>query len=120
MDGLASATLDRVIEIASKQSGIPKLKLSAMSAIYQDIGMTGDDVDHFVEQLRREFGCSACEWPWARFTNLSEPTILSLPRFVWQLFTWLQRGSFHNLQRYEHLTLGHIAVAIDRGEWFEP
>jgi hypothetical protein len=120
LDGLGSATLDRVIQIAGTQSGIPKHKLSATSAIYQDVRMAGDDVNEFVERLQRELGCDAYQWPWTRFTNLSEPTILSLPHFVWQLFTWAKRGSFHDYERYERLNLGHIAAVIDCGEWFEP
>ena len=82
--------------------------------------MTGDDVDEFVEQLHREFSCDASRWPWERFTNLSEPTVLSLPRFIWELITWPKRGMFHNPERYKRLELGHIASVIDYGEWFEP
>jgi hypothetical protein len=114
------STLDRLMAIVSKQSGIPMAKLTANSALYQDVRMTGDDVDEFIERLSSQFGGDILGWPWGRFTNLSEPTILDLPRFIWQLFTWQKRGSLHDLSRYERLELGHIAAVIDRGEWFEP
>lgn len=82
--------------------------------------MTGDDVDEFAERLKVGFGCEVELWPWSAFTNLSEPTILDFPRFLWQFLTWPQRGAFHKLDRYRRLELGHVAAVIDRGEWFEP
>ncbi len=114
-------TLTGVIEIASEQSGIPTSKLSAASAIDQDIRISGDDVTEFVETLAREFGEQVWQWPWQRYACLDEGLSPLFPfMLLWQLASWPWRGSFAYPSRYERLELGHIAAVIDRGQWFEP
>ena len=120
MDGLASPTLDRVIAIVSKHSGVRVEKLSSSSAIDQDVRIVGDDVTELVEALAAEFGKYVWQWPWQRFAQLNEGLSLFFPfMLVWQLVSWLFRGSFEYPSTYERLELGHIAAVIDRGEWFE-
>ena len=121
MDGLASATLDRVIEIVSQHAGIRKERLSVTSAIDQDVGISGDDVTEIAQALASEFGEQVCQWPWRRFAHLDEGLSLLFPfMLTWQLFTWPFRRSFVYPSPFERLELGHIAAVIDRGNWFEP
>ena len=114
-------TLSRVLEIASEHSGVPVGRLSALSAIDQDIGIAGGDVTDLAEALAKEFGENVWQWPWQRFAILDEGlSLLFLPMLFWQLVTWPFRGSFEYPSPFERLELGHIAAVIDRGEWFEP
>lgn len=116
-----SASLARVIELASLQSGIPVAKLSPTSAIDQDMGMSGGDVSDFAEALSTEFGKKVWEWPWSRFAMLDEGLGCLFPiALTWQLVTWPLRGSFEYPSGLERLELGHIAAVIEKGEWFEP
>ena len=81
-----SASLARVIELASLQSGIPVAKLSPTSAIDQDMGMSGGDVSDFAEALSTEFGKKVWEWPWSRFAMLDEGLGCLFPiALTWQL-----------------------------------
>ncbi len=121
MDGLSASTLDRVRQIVSKHSGVRIEKLSAASAIDQDVSISGDDVTELAEALAKEFGEHVWQWPWQRFAELSEGLSLLFPfMLVWQLIWWPIRGSFNHPSPFERLELGHIAAVIDRGEWFEP
>ena len=114
-------TLARVIAIASMQSGIPEHALWAGSAIDQDLGMSGGDVTAFVETLAREFGDEVWQWPWQRFALLDEGlSLLFTIMLIWQLLTWPFRGLFEYPNPYERLDLGHIARAIENGQWVEP
>ena len=116
-----SAVLDRVVVIAAKQSGIPSKRLSAVSAVDQDMRISGDDVTEFAEALAQEFGDQVWQWPWQRFANLSEGLPLTFPIIlIWQLITWPFRGAFEYPSPYERLELGHIAAVIERGHWVEP
>lgn len=115
------STLDRVIEIASSESGIPIARLSGASAVDQDMGMSGDDVTDFASQLADEFGELVWQWPWQRFVVLSEGLGCFFPvGLTWQLISWPFRGSFSYPSKLERLELGHIAAVIDNGAWFEP
>lgn len=120
MDGVSASTLDRVRHIVSKHSGVRLEKLSAASAIDQDVGISGDDVTELAEALAKEFGEHVWQWPWQRFAELSEPSMLIVPYFVWRLLTWPFRGRLFDPSPFERLELGHIAAVIDQGEWFEP
>lgn len=113
-------TLDRVIQIVSKHSGIKPEKLSATSAIDQDVRISGDDVTELAEALAREFGEQVWQWPWQRFAELSEPHLFTGVWFFWRLLTWPIRGRIFDPSPFERLELGHIAAMIDRGRWFEP
>ena len=81
----------------------------------------GDDLVDFVERLEERFGSWVWEWPWQRFTQLSEGLSLLFPfMLLWQLVTWPIRGSFSYPSAYERLELGHIATVLEAGEWIEP
>jgi hypothetical protein len=115
------SALERVVEIVSDHSGIPVTKLSARSAIDQDIGISGDDVNELAEALAAEFGDQVWQWPWQRFAELNEGLSLLFPfMLVWQLLTWPVRGSFEYPSPFARLELGHIAKVIDAGQWLEP
>jgi hypothetical protein len=113
-------TLERVIDIVAYQSGIRRERLTAHSAIDQDVGISGDDITALAEAFAKQFGDHVWQWPWQRFCELSEPSALIFPYFIWRLITWPFRGRLFDPSRFERLELGHIAAVIDRGEWFEP
>ncbi|MDG2005016.1 MAG: hypothetical protein P8J20_16960 [Novosphingobium sp.] len=116
-----SATFERVIEIVSWQSGIPAAKLSATSAIDQDVRISGDDVAEFVDALADEFGDHVLHWPWERFACLVEGLSPLFPfELIWLLLTWPFRGRFFEPSGCDRLELGHIAAVIEKGHWFEP
>ncbi|MBX9883637.1 MAG: hypothetical protein K2X68_01565 [Novosphingobium sp.] len=116
-----SPTLVRVIEIVTEHSGIRRDRLSASSALDQDVRISGDDVTELVEALAREFGEQVWQWPWQRFALLDEGlSPFFLFQLTWQLVTWPFRGSFEYPSPYERLELGHIAKVIDAGHWLEP
>lgn len=115
-----SDTLFRVIDIVAYHSGVPASKLTATSAIDQDVRISGEDIDELVGALAKEFGGDVWRWPWQRFAELSEPGAHMLPYFIWRLLTWSFRGRLFDPSSFERLDLGHIAAVIDRGEWFEP
>ncbi len=115
-----ASTLDRVIEITAERTGVRRDRLSASSAIDQDIRIAGDDIDELAEALAAEFGEQVWQWPWARFANLNEPHLFTGFFFMWRLLTWLIRGRIFDPSPYERLELGHIAKVIDAGHWLEP
>jgi hypothetical protein len=112
------SVLDRVIARAELMSGAKNL--TASSAIDQDIRISGDDVTEYAEWLAEQFGNDVWQWPWHRFAELSEPSALVVPYFIWRLLTWPIRGRLFDPSPYERLELGHIAAVIEKGEWFEP
>ena len=116
-----SSTFERLRQIAAALSGVNPEKLSPTTAVYQDIGLVGDDVTDFAAALTNEFGDWIWSWPWERFAQLDERLSLLFPVMLfWQLISWPFRGSFEYPDAYERLELGHIAAVIDNGEWFEP
>lgn len=116
---MVGRTLDRVIKIATDESGAKGLH--AGSAIDQDIKISGGDVTDFAEALAEEFGDEVLQWPWQRFALLDDGLSLLFPfALVWQLVSWPFRGSFEYPSPYERLELGHIAAVIEKGEWFDP
>jgi hypothetical protein len=121
LDDLSASTLDRVRQIVSKHCGMRLEKLTANSAIDQDLRISGDDVTELAGALAKEFGEHVWQWPWQRFASLDEGLSPLFPfMLVWQLLSWPFRGSFEYPSPYERLELGHIAAVIDRGGWFEP
>ena len=115
-----AAVLERVLAIAAEQSGIPAHRLSAVSAVDQDMRISGDDVTEFVQALAHQFGDQVWEWPWDRFANQSEPHLFTGFLFIWRLLTWPIRGLLFDPSPYERLELGHIARVIEKGHWAEP
>jgi hypothetical protein len=115
-----TTVLETVIALTAKQTGLPPEKLGARSAIYQDIGLCGDDVGIFVAALADVHGEQVRGWPWARFTNLSEPNLwTALGALVKVPYRMLRRRRDQR-SRYERLELGHIAAVIESGHWHEP
>ena len=115
------AIVDRVIAIASQQSGISLKKISGRSAVDQDLQLSGDDVTEFAEALVLEFGDQVWAWPWQRFAQLDEGISILFPFMaIWQLLRWPITGRFSNPSPFERLELGHIAEVIEKGEWFDP
>ena len=100
--------------------GVPAAKLTAASAIDQDVKISGDDIDELVEALAKDFGKQVSTWPWQRFAELNESHLFTGFWLIWRLLTWPIRGRVFDASRFERLELGHIAAVIDRGEWFEP
>lgn len=118
---MTSSTLSRVLEIVSDHSGVPATRLSARSAIDQDIKISGGDVTELAELLAGGFGDFVWQWPWQRFALLTEGMSPLAPfALIWQLLTWPFRGRFEYPSPHERLELGHIAAVIEKGEWFEP
>lgn len=116
-----STTLDRVMEIVAAQSGTRRGRLTAASAIDQDVGISGGDVEDLAEALAGEFGEWVWQWPWQRFALLDEGLSLLFPfLLIWQLLTWPVRGSLSYPSPYERLELGHIAKVSEAGHWLEP
>lgn len=115
-----SETRVRIIEIVADPSGIPMAKLTARSAIDQDVKISSDDATELAQTLAKEFGEQVWTWPWQRFAELSEPSALVFPYFIWRLLTWPVRGRLFDPSPFERLELGHIAAVIDGGQWFEP
>ena len=99
---------------------MPAERLDAQSAIDQDVRISGDDVTELAEALANEFGEHVWRWPWQRFAELSEPSALIFPCFIWRLLTWPMRGRLFDPSPFERLELGHIAAVIDCDKWFEP
>ncbi|XUU60204.1 hypothetical protein ACRAQ6_11605 [Erythrobacter sp. HA6-11] len=91
------------------------------SALDQDLGLYGLDVEDFAMKLAERFGNWVWGWPWQRFTQLDEGLSLLFPfMLVWQLVTWPFRGRFSYPSSNERLELGHIAKVLEAGEWIEP
>lgn len=110
-------TLDRVIDIVAAQSGVRRDRLTAASAIDQDIRISGGDVEDLAGALATESGDQVWQWP----TLLDEGVSPLFPfQLVWQLLTWPVRGTFSYPSPYERLELGHIAKVIEAGHWLEP
>jgi hypothetical protein len=115
------STLDEVRDIVSFHSGISLEKLTAQSAIDQDIRIAGEDVTDLAQTLANRYGDQVWQWPWHRFALLDEGLSLWFPvMLIWQLISWPVRGSFEYPSLYERLELGHIAAVIEKGKWFEP
>lgn len=91
------------------------------SAFEQDLRISGDDVDYFVEKLQERYGDWVWTWPWHRFAQLNEGLSALLPfMLVWQLVSWPLRGRFNYPSKFERLELAHIAKVLEAGEWIEP
>ena len=82
-----SATLETIIDIVARQSGVKRSKLNAHSAIDQDVRISGDDIDELAEALAERFGDHVQQWQWHRFAELNETNLLVTPYFVWRLIT---------------------------------
>jgi hypothetical protein len=115
-----TGVLDTVIALASTRSGLPIERLSRDTAIYQDLGMFGDDVEAFIADLARAYGEDVLSWPWARFTNLNEPNLWTAVVALVQLPIRMLKHRPAHSAKYERLELGHIAAVIESGQWHEP
>jgi len=115
-----TAVLEQVVAPTAKHSGLRPEKLGPHSAMYQDIGLGGDDVDFFIAALAGLCGEQVWRWPWQRFTNLSEPHFgTAFMALVKVPLRMLRKRRDHG-SRYERLELGHIAAVIETGLWRDP
>ena len=117
---MSGDVLSRVIAIAAYKSGISARRLAAGSAVYQDLRISGDDVEELAEALAKVFGEHIWKWPWQRFADLNEPHLFTVPIFIWRLITWPVRGRIFDPSPFERLELGHIAKCCEAGHWLEP
>lgn len=108
-----------VMWIAQEWHGIAHA--SPESALKQDLGIYGDDVDEFALKLAERYGEWVADWPWGKFAELSEGVPVTWPfRVFWQLSSWPFRGQFSYADPHERLALSHIAFVLERGEWVDP
>ena len=115
-----STVIESVVALAAKYSGFPPEKVAPHHAIYQDLGLIGNDMKAFIAALAVAHGDPVADWPWRRFTNLNEPNLwtLLLAR-VKVPFRMLRKRRDHS-RRFERLELGHIAAVIETGHWRDP
>jgi hypothetical protein len=112
-------TLSNIISMARQVSGLKSI--NEKTSIDQDLRIAGDDVIEFVDLIAKRYGDEIYQWPWDRFAIMGEGlSPLFLPMLIWQLISWPFRGTFSYPNELEHLTMGHIAKAIDAGHWIEP
>ncbi len=108
-----------VLWLARENHGISNAELD--HAIDHDLHIVGDDAIEFIERLKDRVGEKVWDWPWGRFVELGEGLLAFFPFvLVWQLITWPIRGTFTYPNPKERLTLGHVALVMERGEWIEP
>ena len=101
---------------------------SATSAVTQDLGIFGDDVDDFALKLAERYGDWVAEWPWQEYADLNEGVdprgCLMLPFFPITILLRFVRGqpiiSARHGERLNRLELGHIAKVLEHGEWIDP
>ncbi|UIP05537.1 hypothetical protein LY632_07355 [Erythrobacter sp. SDW2] len=96
------------------------------SAIAQDLGIYGLDIDDFAMKLAERFGAWVFDWPWDRYTELNEGTdvtgCLALPFTPIIALVRMSKGLplRREKQRIERLELRHIARVLEAGEWIDP
>ncbi|NNF93976.1 MAG: hypothetical protein HKM91_05210 [Altererythrobacter sp.] len=96
------------------------------SAVMQDLGIFGDDVDDFALKLAERHGDWVANWPWDEFADLNEGTdvrgCLMLPILPLLLAYRFIRGLplLQPKQKLRRLELAHIAKVLEAGEWSNP
>ena len=121
-----AGALEYVIWVARQWMGAPHAEPS--SAVTQDLGIYGDDVDDFALKLAERYGDWIADWPWDEYADLNEGVsplgCLMLPLFPITIALRIIRGqpiigAKHgaNLKRLE---LHHVAHVLERGEWVDP
>lgn len=113
--------VQQLMSIVSASTGVPLSQLSLITAIDQDLRVSGGDVEDLIHALADVFGAAIYTWPWGRFAEGREGLSLLFPLLLLkQLISWPMRGSFAYPSRCERLEIGHIAKAIAAGHWVEP
>lgn len=102
----------------------------AKTAVCQDAMIFGIDVDEYVDRLEAELGDVARKIPWLHSTDQTnsfrDSAVLLIPfAIVWRLIRWpfLKEPLVRRADPENHpyrLTLRHIALVIEKGEWFDP
>ena len=100
----------------------------ANSAITQDLGIFGDDVDDFALKLAERYGDWVAEWPWQEYADLNEGVdprgCLMLPLFPITILIRIVRGqriiSARHGDHLKRLELRHIAKVLENGEGVDP
>ena len=115
-----AGALEYVLWLARDEFGCRKAH--PCSALDQDLGIVGDDVDDFVEKLAERFGEWVFEWPWERFVCLDEGIPILAPFiFLWEFLRLPWRDTaLPKKDHMERLELAHIAKVLEHGEWVEP
>ena len=111
---------ESVIALAARHSGFPLEQVTPHHAIYQDLGLIGDDMKAFIAALAVAHGDHVAGWPWRRFTNLNEPTLWTALLALVKVPLRMLRKRRDHASRYERLELGHIAAVIESGQWHNP
>jgi hypothetical protein len=114
-----SPLLERVAEIAVSVGLANANGCRSTAAVHQDLGITGDEGEAFVEALCAEFGDWIAEWPWERFVDFNEPPADLGPR-IWKFLRLPNPETAFPGYTQARLELGHIAVVIKKGQWFDP
>jgi hypothetical protein len=79
------------------------------TAIYQDMGLGGDDAGELLDEIHARFGTS--------FSSLNFPDYFpNESEVMW--CHWAKKLGFR--QNFKRLTVAHLVAVIERGEWFEP
>lgn len=113
-----------VLWVAHEEHGC--LAATPESALTQDLGITGLDVDDFALKLAERYGEWVADWPWHRYTDLNEGTdvrgCLLLPFLPLMLLYRVlrRRVLFPQDGELGRLELGHIAKVLEAGEWVDP
>jgi len=83
--------------------------ISRSAAIYQDLGIAGDDAYELFGMISARFGTSfqGFDWP-SYFPNETEGLF----------FYWAAKMGLRDKKR-RTLTVGHLLAVIERGTWFE-
>ena len=92
------------------------------SALDQDLGIIGDDVDDFAHEIAKRYGEWVYTWPWERFVCLDEGVPLTAPfAAIWEFLRLPWRDSaLPRKPTLNRLQLGHIAKVLEDGEWSDP
>ena len=103
-DAIARELIPMVQRIMCSRDPVP-----LSTALYQDLGIGGDDAFELLEEIAARFGTSfkGLDWP-VYFPNESEA--------MWR--HWAKKLGFR--QNFKRITVGHLVAVVERGEWFEP
>ena len=105
-----SSSFDELAKALSKLQGEPLERIHLETHIYEDLKIQGDDWNDLVEIIDRRWKVSWKGFIPGRYI-LGEP---GSPLLLEELARWSSG------RRLRPLTVGHLALVIDRGAWFDP
>lgn len=115
-----SDTLAFVIALAGRVSGLPVERIGSNASLWHDLRISGDDLEDFASAIAERFGRHVFGWPWQRFTDLNEPSLLTIADLFWRWSVALVRREWPRPTPRERLEMAHIARVLDTGHWVEP